>query len=267
MKANSPDLSTFRAILLDVDRTLTNGQGEITRRTAQAVRNAMAQGWNVALATGRSVPESVEIRKIFPSDQLHVLCAGAMLATSRGDEVWSHAIPSDTVRELCRLAVEHQAEFGFPQGEIYYCSPIKAERKIAAGMRVGETSNLEDWSTELLCISEISPEFEAVVARIPGIMVKRMISNRGFPYMDITADTASKATGAERWAEAMGLTMQQVIAVGDGENDRELLVAAGHGVAMANATIEIQAVANQVIGHCDEDGLAAWLEELSPIEY
>jgi len=57
--------------------------------------------------------------------------------------------------------------------------------------------------------------------------------------------------------------MADVVAVGDNYNDREMLQAAGLGVAMANAEPEIRAVADRIIPSNDEDGIAALLAAFS----
>lgn len=60
----------------------------------------------------------------------------------------------------------------------------------------------------------------------------------------------------------LGIEAGQVIAFGDGENDKEMLSFAGMGMAMKGASPACIAAADQVIGSCAEDGVAACLEKL-----
>lgn len=255
--------SDFRAILLDVDRTLTNSQGEVTARTREAVRKAQSQGWQMALCTGRGVSECLGLFSLFPHEQTHVLCAGAQLATGEGKIIWEERIPSATVQLLCERAIAGGAEFGFCQGSQYFASPIKAERKQASRVPLGAIFDLSDWSTPLLSIEEVTQEFVEWVSSLPGLTVKEMVNNHGVPYLDITVGEYTKAIGAARWAERHNLTLQEIIAVGDGDNDTDVVSEAGWGVAMENAAPQLKSVAQQVIGHCDEDGLAVFLEGLT----
>ena len=62
-------------------------------------------------------------------------------------------------------------------------------------------------------------------------------------------------------AARFGLTMANVVAVGDGCNDREMLEDAGLGVAMGQAAVGVRARANLTIGGATEDGLAALIEQ------
>lgn len=58
----------------------------------------------------------------------------------------------------------------------------------------------------------------------------------------------------------LGVTWDEVLAAGDGENDLEMLAAAGWAVAMGNASETVQAAANFVTATNDHDGLAAAVE-------
>ena len=65
------------------------------------------------------------------------------------------------------------------------------------------------------------------------------------------------ASGAE--AQQVG---GQVMAIGDQINDIEMIAAAGHGVAMENAPVEVRSVARYVAPHVDAQGAAMMIEEL-----
>ncbi|MBQ8469116.1 MAG: HAD hydrolase family protein, partial [Clostridia bacterium] len=65
----------------------------------------------------------------------------------------------------------------------------------------------------------------------------------------------NKATGMERYLEAVGLSREDSIAFGDGPNDLEMLAYAHTGVCMGNGTDRTKAVADLVCGRVDEDGL------------
>ena len=54
----------------------------------------------------------------------------------------------------------------------------------------------------------------------------------------------------------------QVVAFGDGENDKEMLTFAGLGLAVEDAGEVCREAADGVIGSCADDGVAAWLEQL-----
>lgn len=72
----------------------------------------------------------------------------------------------------------------------------------------------------------------------------------------------SKAKALRWLCEYLGIRQAQVVAFGDGENDKEMLQFAGLGLAVADAAEECRAAADGVIDSCEKDGVAVWLEAL-----
>ena len=73
----------------------------------------------------------------------------------------------------------------------------------------------------------------------------------------------TKGTAVEALCQHLGMSLSEVVAFGDGENDAEMLEAVGKGVAMKNARPKAKACANEVTEFTnDEDGVATHLEKL-----
>ena len=76
-------------------------------------------------------------------------------------------------------------------------------------------------------------------------------------YVEFTCPTATKGQAVKYLTEdILGLTSDNVMAIGDNFNDREMLEYAGIGVAMGNAPLEVQRCADHVTQHVDSDGVA-----------
>jgi Cof subfamily protein (haloacid dehalogenase superfamily) len=80
--------------------------------------------------------------------------------------------------------------------------------------------------------------------------------------LEISAAGVTKASGLERFARTHGVSAAEVIAFGDMPNDLPMLEWVGHGVAVANAHPEVLALADEITGSNDEDGVAQVLERL-----
>ena len=78
--------------------------------------------------------------------------------------------------------------------------------------------------------------------------------------MDIAPLGVTKASALEKLRQAWGVAEGDTVAVGDGENDIEMLQWAGFGVAMGHAVPELLTVADAVTGSIAEDGLCAVLD-------
>jgi hypothetical protein len=72
----------------------------------------------------------------------------------------------------------------------------------------------------------------------------------------------SKATGLEFLSKELGITMGEILAFGDYDNDTEMLKAVGFGAAVANATERTKANADLIIGSCADNGPAEFLNDL-----
>lgn len=72
---------------------------------------------------------------------------------------------------------------------------------------------------------------------------------------------ASKGVGVQWLLQHLGVSPSEVMALGDGENDIEMLQLVGLGVAMGNAGPKVKSVAKVVVGKNDEDGVAQAIQQ------
>jgi hydroxymethylpyrimidine pyrophosphatase-like HAD family hydrolase len=79
-------------------------------------------------------------------------------------------------------------------------------------------------------------------------------------WLDLTPVDVSKASGLRHVCAELGLTGADVLAIGDGRNDIEMLRFAGRGVAVAQAPLDVREAADAVTAAAEEDGVALELE-------
>ena len=79
---------------------------------------------------------------------------------------------------------------------------------------------------------------------------------RDFSLVDVCRAETTKGTSLARLAASLGIARDEVLAVGDNHNDRDMLEWAGTGVVMGNAETELKSSGLQVTGTNDEAGLA-----------
>ncbi len=89
-----------------------------------------------------------------------------------------------------------------------------------------------------------------------------MVLTGGGSLIQIAPRGCSKLAAVEMVLDREAIDMTGLVAFGDDNNDKELLNAAGLGVAMANATPEVLSVADHVTDSNDDDGVAAVLKGL-----
>ena len=74
-------------------------------------------------------------------------------------------------------------------------------------------------------------------------------------YIEITQKDAQKGKALEHLCRYLGIHMEEVMAIGDNENDHSMLVRAGYPIAMGNANEEIKKIAKYVTASNDESGV------------
>ena len=99
-------------------------------------------------------------------------------------------------------------------------------------------------------------EVQEYLEKCPDIKVV----DGGFNNLEFTKAGTNKAAGLKFLAGHLGMTMDKVMAVGDSENDIEMLREAGLGIAMGNASAEVKAVADAVTLDNENDGVAVAIE-------
>ena len=84
----------------------------------------------------------------------------------------------------------------------------------------------------------------------------------GFGAIDLVREGVNKAGGLRDLCERLNVHPQEVLAFGDGDNDREMLAFAGTGVAMGHASQALRVVADEVIGSHNDGAVLAYCEKL-----
>ena len=273
--------SAYAALVLDIDGTLLNEQEQVPARTLQAIERARAAGVVVMLATGRSHKGVREIALQLELDTPCVVFNGAAVYDARRDQLLEqYWLPPDAVSTLLDFA---QAEALLPVVSRPEAQRVRTPREDEREL-LGRFRNLEIVPFEALPRSEAlrvtlfstrHPDSAALHAQVVQAMAGRpayythfaLAALVGFresdaQVVDVQPACQGKAEALRVLAERHGITAERVVAVGDAGNDIPILLAAGLGVAMGNATPETKLAARRVIGDNDSHALAELIEEL-----
>lgn len=271
-------------LALDIDGTLTGPDGEIGERTQRAVHHAGEAGWIVTIATGRSWAGTKPVADLLNLRLPIVSFNGALVRDSVTAEIL-HYIPlpqeivGTVVPALVESGLQPMVTEDVRAGERTFVGPSEHDGVHTAYWLDYAQKNLNS-TIERLPHGELAQIGHATrivvfdaVERLRGIEQigagreadYRVHVNEVFggetDWVQFMHPSSTKAYALEWLARQYGLTMSDVIAVGDGYNDVEMLAEAGFGVAMGNAFDDVKAHAEITIGHHLDDGLAAFIEE------
>jgi hydroxymethylpyrimidine pyrophosphatase-like HAD family hydrolase len=256
----------IRLVALDIDGTIVHGR----RPPSPAVLDAIALAGTraeVMLCTGRTV----------------VGVAGALDAIGLRDGVTltsNGAVEMETATrrvlamerlapEAVTAALDAMREL-FP-GAVFACEHVGVGQRVSAPFpdgvlagtvtEVGRAGLLDEPTPKLVMYwpGHDPDETAARAARlhVPGT---EPTLDHELPWVTLVPAGVSKASGLARVAARLGVDRSEVLAVGDGDNDRAMLRWAGRGIAMGQAPPQVHADADESTGTVAEDGLARALE-------
>ncbi|GAA3537804.1 haloacid dehalogenase [Aeromicrobium flavum] len=256
-----------RLVALDVDGTIVDHDNTLSPAVKDAVLGLREQGIPVVIATGRAVPGVYDVLdKLGFREGLGVASNGSVVFDVDPFEV-VHTTTFDA-REAVRRVLERVPE------------ALVAVEEVGVGYRVNRAFPHGEITGKII-LDEVermvSQPVTRVVVRAPDHdrdEFSQLVEDLGLDgtnyyigytaWLDLAPEGVSKASGLDVVCRTMGITAQDVLAVGDGNNDVEMLRWAGRGVAMGQAPADVQRVADAVTGPVEADGLAdelvRWLD-------
>lgn len=273
--------SMYRLLATDVDDTILAPNGSLPKINHDALLDLHHRGIVVVLSSGRP---TISLRQMAyqigdPDDTEYLISFnGARVSSAVSDTVvYEQVLSQEAVGRIMEYA---RAEGLFVQGYgaedfvVEYDDPRAEAYAAAAKMTYRVVPDLvkalPTGSAKLLVIhpeEEIPPHQGALeeLAREPaprGAAAAAWVTTRSKKnYLEIVAPGVSKGTALRVLAEKLEIPIEETIAAGDSTNDREMLEAAGLGIAVANAREELKAVADVVLDRNAEEGSIAEIAE------
>jgi HAD superfamily hydrolase (TIGR01484 family) len=257
------DLTAPAFVACDIDGTLINTGQPPTAAVRAAVERVRAAGHHFVLATGRSLVGALDAAVELGLDDVWIVASnGAVTANMAGGEYEItdlHVIEPDQVVRVAveampgiRVAAEvvgvgYRVNIPFPDGE------LNGDQH-----SVDKLAELWADSTPRLAIHGPAAFGLVPVLRAMGLTV---IATRP-DWVDVTPPALSKATALDKVRRHLGVEYQATVAIGDGENDLEMLRWATQSIAMGHAPAHVQSEADRATGTIDDDGAAAALLSL-----
>jgi Cof subfamily protein (haloacid dehalogenase superfamily) len=273
----------IRLIGIDVDGTLLDSRGQLPRENLRAIEEAASRGIHIAIVTGRSFFFATPAVRELPDPLTLVVHNGAIVRTRGGRTLMRRLMAREVALEVLAATGEWRdgavVIFDRPlAGQMVY-DRLDWSHPNRSGFRarnieiIEQVAALEDAITE----DPIQVAFNGEV-RAMRDLVTRLASHaacaelsvslteyprRDFSLVDVCAPVTTKGTGLAALAAHLGVAREEVMAVGDNFNDREMLEWAGVGVVMGNAAPELLEGGYARTATNDEAGLARAIRDFA----
>ncbi len=260
----------YKIIFSDMDHTLLNSHLEISEKNENAIKKLIRLKIPFILCTGRG------IYGVEPYIKQLNLTSGYVITQNGGAVYRLPELDLEEIRSFSAedifVALKGAKELGIDI-QLYYDRILMAEHlspRIALysktmGIDITLIPNVLDYKGRLTkclfnsSIEKLSLLREKVMQSLEG-KVNMCFSNK--EYWEITALEATKGNAMMDLANKFGICAEEIIAIGDSENDISMLEAAGLGIAVANALENVKNKANIVLQTSEnEDAVAQVIEE------
>lgn len=254
---------------LDLDGTLLSSNLTLPAENVKAISETRNRGIVVAIATGRMTKAAVEATSALGSDLPLAIYNGAMVRLgAEGPVVLKRPIPADDGARIVRFMWDWGIVFqAHSDGELWVprASRATADYEARYGVTARVLNDIDGFiQLEAMKYLVIEPanRVEAIQERLREVAGAGLRIMRSHPDMlEIVSANASKGRALRHLAEYYGISMAETMAVGDSENDIDMLREAGIAVAMGNACDDIKGIADFVTGANDDHGVAMALQQ------
>lgn len=260
----------IKCFVCDIDGTLFDPDVGVPEANIQLLLALQRQGIRLVLASGRSYGAMIEIAKRLQMDRFD-----GYLIAGNGAEVLSLKTNSYlhkahlSVEELHAIVAVSQSlklHFSCIQGDVlvytHYDLAIEHEEE-HGGLKTRKLLDVSEiTSSSPKCSLNIEREDDPARMALFAEHFKAKIAMEWIMpwYMDCASLGQSKFNGVKRLADHLGLSMDEVAAIGDGENDRSLLEGVGLSATLKNAHSSIQSIVDHVVPHVKEAGVARFAQ-------
>jgi Cof subfamily protein (haloacid dehalogenase superfamily) len=272
--------SRIRLIALDIDGTLLNSASEIPPANLRAIQAAVDSGIEVALVTGRRFDFARPVAENIPCEVTLIINNGALVRSKDGATHLRRLLPKETAHSLLQsmepyrrraaLVFDRKRENQVIYEEIEWHDPRRRPYLLRNREYIAQVSPLEEALTEdpiqLMYSGGIATmrAAEQALRKWPRpeefSLAVTYYDQMDFAMLDVIHPRCSKGTTLAEWSLRRGYAREEVMAIGDNFNDREMLEFAGLAVVMANSVPELKQMGWLETLSNDHAGVAAAIE-------
>jgi len=267
----------IRLIAMDIDGTLLDSRSQLSAGNAEAIAEAAARGIEIMIVTGRRFNSAKLIAEELPCEVEFIVSNGALVKSKSGETHLRSLLPTDTARRVLHATeefrpmsgvifdrpAENQVIFERIDWDGPFVGPYlrRHRNQVAEVMPLANCLNGED-PVEVMFIGEYAriraakQRLEVLEFRSDYTLALTEYEQRGFSMLDVLCQGVTKGAALEEWARRRGIPRENVMAIGDNWNDREMLEYAGLPVVMGNGIPELMSLGWATTLSNDESGVA-----------
>ncbi|MGX7173437.1 Cof-type HAD-IIB family hydrolase [Enterococcus ratti] len=264
----------IKLITIDLDGTLLNEEKQISQGNKQALAKAKAKGIKVILCTGRPLAAMThylqELDLVNEGDYSITFNGGLVQKNDTGEIIEKRVMNVTDIHRLYHLAQKLNLPLDILSDNIVLQLPTAPQKHslyhVLNRLLQFQPAKLSDITNELVLnkavIAYPQVELDSKIKEIPTEFHEyyEIIKTRSM-LLEFMPKGVTKASGISLLAKNLGLKQEEIMAIGDEENDLSMIKYAGLGVAMENAVSVVKKAADYVTLSNNKHGVAKVIEK------
>lgn len=267
------NLCDYKLIVFDIDGTLVGTSHILDPFTRDVLLSLRDHGIHYTLATGKNLPATQQIADDLEIELPLVLSNGSMIETRHGEILAKSVLPLEVTKRIAYICEECNLNLVIYIDNDIIMKEMNEDIFPIYNQVTYGIVEISHWKTIENRLSEVN-KCLVIEQHIPQKLIdletifKEELGTRAdiiftsTKLLEVLPKGITKVAGIQRLTTSLGIDMSEVMAFGDYDNDIEMLTAAGLGVAVENGSAAAKASADLVIGSCDQNGPAKFLEKL-----
>ncbi len=252
----------IKLVAVDLDDTLLNNDIKISEENKKAIQECRAQGVHFTFATGRMFRAAVNYAREINLDLPLITYQGALVKTVDEKEIYHHVIEKKVASEVIDFLKSFKMQLNVYMNDSLYVEELndfgnnyvnlsKVEHKITKF-----SDGLASDPTKILLAGD-PVTLDVVQKEAISIYGKKLTITKSKDYfLEFGNEKSKKSIALQTLAENLGIKREEILAIGDGMNDLDMLEYAGTGVAMANGAKAVKEAADHITDTNDNHGVA-----------
>lgn len=286
----------YKLVAIDLDGTLLNSFGEVSTNTRNALLNAKNKGVEIVLSSGRTIDSVKNLAIELGVDNYLISGNGAVVYDIQKEEIiYNQFLSKEKILEIIKICEENSFYYNiYTETEIvtkslsfnvlfYYNENLKKPEEKRTKINV--VSDIEKYIKEydkerFLKITICEKDkfiFNSILRKISQIkdldiletefMSRKKVRNGSdfipieYYYTEITNKNVNKWTALEFLMEKLNIKKEEIVAIGDNMNDKEMIENAGLGVVMGNSNPQMKEIGNVIVSDNNSEGVCEAIEK------
>lgn len=267
------NIRDFELMVFDIDGTILDSKHRLHSYTRETLLRLFDHNIRFTLATGKNLPATQRIADELRVELPLILSNGCMLQLRKGKVLDKKTLPpavTKKVIEICEIGRRDLALYldnGIYIKEMNHNYELLMEYGAPALIAVGNWKELGSRIDEVHKCLVVDRESRENLIRLEEIYRQKITDSVEYCHtlvemLEVMPAGVSKLSALKKLLEILQIDMRKVMAFGDGNNDVEMLSAAGLGIAVENASEAAKRSADLVIASCDDNGPGKFIHDL-----